>query len=61
METDDDFGWDDVDDDAARCPDCGAYPEEYHEMDCGYDDDDDIDAEECADIYHPGCPKCEQN
>jgi hypothetical protein len=39
----DDEAWEESSD---RCPDCGAYPEEYHEMDCGYsDDDEDIDAE----------------
>lgn len=35
------------DPDNERCPECGAWPEEYHEMDCsrGYDDEND----ECED------------
>jgi hypothetical protein len=33
-----------------RCPDCGAWPEDYHEMDCAYDDDDDIEDDEDEDV-----------
>ena len=38
-------------DESMRCPDCGAYPEEDHLIDCSYDDeDDDIDEEEVDDF-----------
>lgn len=34
-----------------RCSECGAWPEEYHEMDCSFsDDDDDIEDDEDEDV-----------
>lgn len=46
------------DDESERCPDCGAWPEEYHEMDCSFDDDGEDDPEDCGSHNHPGCARC---
>ena len=53
---------DDVDEQAEseRCPECGAYFEEYHDWDCSYgDDEEEADPADCASLSHPGCRKCE--
>lgn len=50
---------DEPDDESERCPECGAWPEEYHEMDCSIGDDEDAeDAADCDSPYHPGCSNC---
>ncbi len=42
---------DDPDDgDDGRCPDCGADFTEEHELDCGYEDDDEPEDDEDEDI-----------
>lgn len=48
------------DDDDERCPECGAYFEEYHDWDCSHSDDDFEYAWDCDSPYHPGCSRCEK-
>lgn len=58
----DDYPYDDEEpeDNSERCPECGAYPEDYHEIDCSRGDcDEDEDPADCASPNHPGCRKCE--
>lgn len=60
--SDDGYPYDDEDceDESERCPECGAWPEEYHEMDCTIGDDEaEEDAADCESVYHPGCTRRE--
>lgn len=55
-----DYGDGEDGDESERCSECGAWPEEYHEMDCSIGDDEAAeDAADCDSVYHPGCQKCE--
>lgn len=65
-ESDDDGGYpfdeEESDDESERCPECGAYFEEFHEPDCSQasrEVEEWEDAQDCTHPSHPGCHKCE--
>ena len=63
-EVDDGYPYDDEEPEdpfGERCPECGAWPEEWHEWDCSRGDCDDDDPADCSSPNHPGCRKCEVN